>query len=284
VTAPSVTFGHGFCQDAWANLTDDYTLTTVTATAGVTAGQNLYITEASWAGVSPYVQNDDDISASTTTYPSIMIRYKTSGSSSLTLTAIFNDAATQAVLTAQTSSTWKTVTVTLTASKILDHLKIALATGNGSVYVDFILVFTGTLSFPQYAALNWIMENRYSNTEIPSRAARRKAWIGAKEIGVTISGDIDSTNSTYWKRPLGTTGAKTDTFAGQVLEDIFHNAYDEPFQWLTTDRGAFKAVMDNLAITENNSQDYLYSYVVVFSEYRMEKAQNDTLAERLKLV
>lgn len=99
--------------------------------------------------------------------------------------------------------------------------------------------------------------------------------MGANETIVSLDGDVDS-NRASWKRTL-------DVNAAQVLEDIHHNAYAEAFQWLTTDRAAFKAVMEHLSITEAPNQDYLYSFSALLSEYRLSKAQDETLVERYKL-
>ncbi len=276
MTAPSITYGHGKLEDSWATLSDDYTFTSggSTGTYGVTTTQNLYIDISAYVG-DAYLTNDDNFTIDTTLYPYILFRYYTTGSAKCKIVATFSDAVTQTVLDKTASSgTWTYAKVTLTPAKILDHLSFYCAeSATGLVYYDFFLVCAGVFSFPQYSTVSYNMRNRYSNTEVPSRIGRRKAWMGADELIVSIEGDVDSSR-TGWKRTL-------DTNAAQVLEDIHHKASSEAWQWLITDRAQFKAVMENLIINERQDQDYLYAFQALFSEYRLSDASNDSLKNRL---
>jgi hypothetical protein len=274
MTAPSVTYGHGKLEDTWATLADDYTLTDggSTGSYGVTAGQDFYITLTAFVG-DAYLKNDTNLALPTNTYPKILFRYKTLGATAKVV-AEFSDASTQTLLSETSSVSWKIVSATLTADKTLDHLSFYCCDDEGSVYYDFFLVCKGVFTFPQYAKLTYSQRNRYSNTSIFTRLGRRKSWVGADELIVNIEGDVDSNRST-WK-PTGYA-----VFAAQILNDIHHNASTEAWQWFKCDRGQFKAVMEDLTITESVNQNYLYYFNTTFSEDRVSDASAESLAERL---
>ena len=282
MTAPSITYGHGLLEDSWATL-DDYTLTAggSSGSYGITTGYDLYIAITSFVGDS-YVKNDTNFALSTTLYPYIMFRYYTTGSAKAKIVAEFSDASTQTVLS-ETASTgkWTVATVALTAAKTLDHLSFNCCDATGIAYYDFFLVFKGTFTFPQYTTVTYNMQNRYSNTEVPSRLGRRKAWMGANETIVTIEGDVDSQRD-GWKRPVGTS-SKTDKIAAEVLNEIHHKASSEAWQWIKTDRGQFKAVLEDLVINESDNQNFLFAYQAVFGEFRLSNASNESLTDRLGL-
>ena len=274
MTAPSITYGHGKLEDTWATLAGDYTLTDggSTGTYGVTSGQDFYITLTAFVG-DAYLTNDDDLGLSTNTYPKIYFRYKTSGNAKAKVVATFSDANTQTVMAETASVSWKIVSATLTADKTLDHLSFYCCDGTGSVYYDFFLVCKGAFTFPQYSKLTYQQRNRYSNSPIYTRVGRRKAWVGADELIVNLEADIDSDRST-WK-PTGYT-----KFAALILNDIHHNAASEAWQWFKCDRGQFKAVMEDLTITEAANQNYLYYFNTTLSEMRVSDASTESLAER----
>jgi hypothetical protein len=274
MTAPAITYGHGKLDDSWSDL-DDYTFTAAgsTGTYGITTGYNLYMEITSFVG-DVHIENDTNFALSTTLYPYIMFQYATEGAAKAKVVAVFSDASTQTLL-AETASlnAWSLELVALTAAKTLDHLVFYGCDDEGSVYYDFFLVCKGVFTFPQYSKVTYNMQNRYSNTEVPSRLGRRKAWMGANEMVITIDGDIDHQDA-GWSREL-------DTIAAQVLNEIHHNAHSEAWQWLLTDRATFKAVMEDLVITESNEQDYLFAFQVVFSEFRLDNAANESANNRL---
>ena len=282
MTAPTITYGHGFLEDAWATLADDYTLTAggSTGSFGVSTSQNLYINITTRVG-DAYAENDDDIDISTTLYPTFICRYCTTGSAKAKIVAVFDDASTQTLLTDTANTDFTVVKATLTTGKTLDHLRFYNTTGTGFTNYDFVLVCKGVFTFPQYTRIHYSMTNRYSNVEVASRIGRRKSWSGANELIVVVDGDLDSQRD-GWKRPVGNT-TKTDVLAAQVLDEIHHNADTETFQWFTCDRGQFKAVMEALEYTEGPEQPFLYAYHVVLSEYLLVKGQTDNYAERLGL-
>lgn len=141
MTAPTITYGHGKLEDAWATLAADYTLTLngSTGTATVTSGHDLAIALTVFVA-DAYLKNDDNLALSTVTYPTIIFRYKTSGSATAKVIAEFSDASTQTLLTETASSTWKIVSATLTTAKTLDHLLFYCCDNTGTITYDFFLV------------------------------------------------------------------------------------------------------------------------------------------------
>lgn len=276
MTAPTITYGHGFLNDTWINITDDYTLTNGGSTAAAVADSNRNLAVGITAFVGDaYLTNDDNLGLSTATYTTFKTRYKTTSTAKAKIIATFSDATTQTLLSETASTSWADLSVTLTTAKTLDHLSFYCCDATGSAIFDFALVCKGTFTFPQYSRLNWSMKNRYNDTEVPSRVGRRKSWIGADETTVIIEGDVDS-NRSGWSR-------SGDTVAAQVLNDIHHNASTEAWQYFTSDRGSFKAVMENLDLTESADQTYLYSFVTTLSEFSAVNMANYTVAERFKL-
>jgi hypothetical protein len=284
MTAPTITYGHGFINDTWANYTDDYTLTDGggTVTAGPNSSRDLSLNITAYTGTANIV-NDTDIDISTVTYPKALIRYRTipTGTYKASIVAEFSDASTQTLVTDTAVTDWTLANVTLTTAKTLDHLYIYGKNDEGEVQVDFILVCKGQFTFPQYTKLSWSMRNRYNNTEVPSRLGRRKSWTGADETVIVIDGDIDDGRD-GWKRPVGTT-SKTDVLAAQVLNEIHHNASTEIWQYFTSDRANLKVVMENLDITEDPEQPFLASFNTVLSEYSDSNLTKYTLTQRLGL-
>jgi hypothetical protein len=283
MTAPTITYGHALLEDAWATLSDDYTLTTggSTGSMGVTTStQNLYILITAYVA-DAYVSNDDNLGISTTVYPKLIVKYKSSSNSKVKIMAEFSDASFQTLVEDATASDYKVGVFTLTTGKTLDHLRFYNTTGTGYTYYDFALVCKGQFTFPQYDRIHYSMNNRYSNVEVASRLGRRKSWCGADEMVVTIDGDIDK-NRDGWERPVGTT-PKSDYVAAQVLDEIHHNANSELWQWFTCDRGHFKAVMETLEYDENPDLPFTYTYHTVLSEYLLTKGQDFSLVTRLGL-
>ena len=285
MTAPTITYGHGFYEDRWETYSTAYALTAggSTVTGGVDSEHDLYINITAYVG-DAYVSNTADLNLNTNIYTKFLSRYRTTSTGKAKIVAVFSDASTQTLLASSTATAWTTVSVTLTADKTLDHLQFYQAAAEGGpVYYDFALVYKNTFTFPQYSMLSWSMSNRYNNTAVPGRLGRRKTWMGADETIVKIEGDCDHlkndgttpTPNYHWKR-------NADSVAGQVLNDIHHNAATEPWQWFTSDRGSFKAVMETLDFTEDANQNYLYSFSTTLAEFSQMNLANITVAERFK--
>jgi hypothetical protein len=278
MTAPTITYGHGFINDIWSDYSDEYTLTDgdSTVTAGPNSNRDLSLNITAYTG-DAHIVNDTDIDISTSIYTKALIRYRTipTGTYKASIVAEFSDTSTQTLVTDTAVTDWTLANVTLTTDKTLDHIYVYGKNDEGEVQVDFILICKGQFTFPQYTKLSWGMRNRYNNTEVPSRLGRRKAWMGADETMIMIDGDID-TQRASWKRTK-------DTLAAQVLNDIHHNASSEIWQWFTSDRANLKVVMEDLNIIEEPDLDFVASFNTILSEYGDANLTKYTLTQRLGL-
>jgi hypothetical protein len=276
LTAPTITYGHGFLDDYW-NTLSNYTLTTgggSTVTATQDSNKNLDL-NCTVYGADSYFTNNTNLGLATLIYTTVLYAVKTTGSAKAKIIATFSDASTQTILAATSFTSWTVGSATLTSAKILDHLSFYQTTATGHVYYDFALVCKGIFTFPQYTKLTWSMKNRYNNTQAPSRLGRRKAWMGADETVVMIDGDVDANRAT-WKRSLY-------YIAADVFNDIHHNASSEPWQFFKSDRGQFKAVVEELTFTEAPDNHYLAVFAMTISEYSASNLNMYTLQERIGL-
>lgn len=218
---------HGFLHDGdsvddWAEVEDGGTGTTV-----VDNGDYLKLVVTNCVGNESYLwDNDNNIGINTTTYPTIMGRYKTSDSSIKAKVVVeFSDVSTQEVLADISSTTWVTFSATLTAAKTLDHIRLHADHATGTVWYDFILVHQNTFTIPdtQVGDIEYDFPPREVIIPILGKNADSADSLGSLSTEIRGTYDIDLGT---WKR---TTPA--DTIEGEVFLDILHNRSSEPWQW-----------------------------------------------------
>lgn len=239
---PSITYMHGFlddCNDVTGWIQHDVglgaTLTTenddwlkITGTPDAVGDEYTY-----------YEKNIPNISS--TLYPKLLVRWKTSAIAAPGLQAkitVWYDDSSSTETTLGFSAGWKTTTIDLPTGKMIAEISIyaddnpnTLAAGTFYVYFDFILICGGVFVFPNCAGgLIFTPSSRDINLQIVSRIGNVDQYMGADDATVECSCNLDIGN---WKRTL-------DTVNGEVFMDIVHNSYREPFQWLDTGTEQFK--------------------------------------------
>ena len=299
MTAPTLTYGQAFNKDFntiySASVTaDGQTIIPSTAYGGdymrltctVSAGNKTGYVYANTAGA---------LGIPTNLYPKIIFRYRTGDATIkakiLAKFSTYNGGLTEAqnitagnaqLILAETSDlAFHTKTVALTASKTVDHVLLFANGATGYVEYDFVMI-TQIFTFPQWGRLNLKLPNYYAKTRVPSKVTNRNSYMGADDAEIILTGDIDST-ADGWERPVGTT-TKIDGFPAQVLYEIQHNAYTEPFQWFTSNRGNFKVVIDSVEFDENGENtQFLFTYTVLAHEYSRANKSRETYDERYGL-
>ena len=277
MTTPTISYGHGTLQD----------LTTTTGwTAGGEAGAtctfsclnddvfSLYLAPAGGAKVC-YVKNDTDIDISPNTYPKVIIRYKTSDATIKAKVVIEDDtAATQTVLAESSSTTWKTVTATLTLTGQIDHITLYVKGTTGTVYYDFVLICKGQFPFPSISnTVSLDMSPRNVQIPIPGRVGDITQNLGSPSCPIHVSGEMDS--STGWQG--------TNSVVGEILYDIAQNSYVEPWQWFTSDVADLKVTLESCMLSQVSNVNAQRAFDIILKEYRGCSGSNETYAERFGL-
>lgn len=225
----------------------------------------------------------------TTLYPELRFRYKTAGTAKARIVAVFNgynyanDEATniaaelaQLILTDTASTTMTCATVTLTAAKTLDHLRLYCNNDDDHVYYDFALVYDGDFTFPNGAyGVRGTDSDRNDNIllGIPVRLTDIHQNLGSGNFEYNVGCDL---KLGFWtKDGLAVYPTGTDYVQGQVFYDIRHNSKDEPWQWLDTEREQMKVVLQPFTFARSALGDTLTDRLdLQFKEYRLSNAGN----------
>jgi hypothetical protein len=262
----SVTYGHGKLYEFeevsdWSeylgvgggSFESDGSVVTMTKT-----DSNLY-----------YISNDTDIDLSSTIYPKIIGRYKTSSTSIKTGVLIeFDDATWQWILGSDSSSTtWKTFTDTIVTGKTIDHIRLYANNAAGTVDYEFTLIHKGTFTFPegQPVTMNFNPSSRYATLPVPGRIGDITQYMGSGLASWNMTCDL---NIGSWKRTI-----PADTIDGEVFINIHHNAKTEPWQWLDTETEQCKVTLDEPIFRRQAGRSYLDLH---FKEYRENTASAET--------
>jgi hypothetical protein len=281
-TAPSITYGHGYLNDFTTLSGTGYEWTETQD--GSTGTFELYLDDYLHLNVSAavgnkiyYVTLDDAIGASTSTYTTIYVRYRTGTSIKAKVIAVFSDASTQTVLNDTTSTTYQVAKVTLTAGKTLNYIRLYANGATGNVFYDYVLVCKGTYILPNLTALTPSTMLNDANIPIPGRAGTETQGLGMGDYEATLTCDLDvEPTALTWKRPQTTT-PKTDYNNIDVLEEIHVKHADpvlnEPWQWITVDEKQFKARITRLN-PDYNGDNNTVSFVV--REVRVSGALEDS--------
>jgi len=264
--------GDTFYLSAWRIVEDGVTLDTPETTEGD------YLILSSTAAVgnkSAYLENFTDIDINTTTYTTLMWRYKCSTASiKLKVEVVYSDASTDTAQAATNSTTMTVKSFTLDTAKTLDHIRFYAEEATGYIYIDYALAFSGTFTLPNGAyGIDGTIPNRNIHLDIPSRQSTITQQLGSGDFTINIGCDLTNGD---WTR----TGDHID---GEVFYDILHNAPDEPWQWLDTEREQMKVTLDPVTFTRGASGTMLTDRMnLTFREYRGSSADNsyETYATR----
>jgi hypothetical protein len=255
----------------WSEVEDGTTGTTT-----VDHGDYLNLNVTVSAGNEEYRWvNTDNIGISTTTYPTILWRYKTDGGSiKAKIVAVFSDASTQQVLADSSSSTFTVGSTTLTAAKTLDHIRLFADHATGDVWYDFVLVCQGLFTFPNAAYdITGTIPNRTIFLPIPMRQTDVTQQLGSGNMEFQIGCDMT----------LGDWTRATDAVNGQVFYDIAGEAPSEPWQWFDSEREQMKVTLEPPRFTRAASNTGLMDRLdLMLREYRLSDGDNvlETYATR----
>ena len=273
----SLTYGHGKLYDfesvtGWtehedgntASFATDGDVTTITVT--VSAGNKTY-----------YMDNDDNLGLSTSTYTKILGRYKTSDTNIKAEVVLeFSDAATQTVLAETSSTTWQTFSATITTAKTLDHIRLHADQATGTVEYDFVLVYQADFTFPSNQPEEMTFNPcppRIAFLDVPGRSGDITQGLATHSSTVDMICDLDIGTWTRASNPA-------DYIKGEVFIDIAHNLKDEPWQWFDSEYEQFKATLTDCRFVRRGDRHLLY---VTFTEYRLGSAAAEEWYDRFGL-
>ena len=223
-----------------------------------------------------YITNFTDLNLSTTLYPYVRYRCQSySGAAKYKIVAEYDDASTSTIIDEGTSTTFIAGSTALTAAKTLDHLRFYCNNSANIVRYDFALVYAGDFTLPNGAyGINGTIPNRNVHLQIPSRQTTITQMLGSEDFEVNIGCDLTKGN---WTKDGLAIGTSTDYVQGQVFYDIVHNAKNEAWQWLDTEREQMKVTLDPVRFSRAASGDRLTDRMdLTFKEYRLSDAGNAT--------
>jgi len=224
---------------------------------------------------------------SSDSYTHYVIRYKTSASSNGAgaRCTIYFTVGNQSILTTtpQFSTTWTVDSGTITAGKTISGVKFyaddypdgAASNGTHQVYFDFLLLCKGKFTWPYVSdAILFTPAPRVVNIPIFGRHGDITQLGGNALATARIKGTIDTRAA--WKR-------SGDVIGGQVFYELAHNKNSEPWQWLDTGDQQFKANLKQPDIRRASNSKEQFVYDLLFQEYRLSTAGNESYIERYGL-
>jgi hypothetical protein len=256
--------GDTFLLSAWQLIEDGQTL----STPSEQYGDYVRVTASGSAGnEAGYINNFTDIGISTTTYPTILWRYKTSDPSvKAKIVVEFSDTNTQEVLADASSTTFTTGSTTLTTAKMLDHIRLHCDHATGSVDYDYVLVCQGIFTFPNATYdIRGVIPNRNVYLDLPGRQTAVTQQHGSGNFIYYIGIDL---LQGIWTRSV-------DNIAGEVFYDICGEAPSEPWQWFDSEREQMKVTLDPITWTRGGSnQGRMDRMDLTLHEYRLSDGDN----------
>jgi len=276
---PAITYGHGYLTDCdsvtgWM----EHLTNMVDADASLTALYNdvFKITAKFDQGATDeyvYYYLDNDISLSSDIYTTYLVRYKTSESANGAKAKVelyFSDHSTQTILPSSYSTRWKTVSGTITSGKTIENIRLYAdddgTDGTFYVYYDFILLCEGIFSFPYVHSIDPLhLSNRYADLAIPGRGGDIPQYLGMKSPFIKLSGDMEE----------GTWGGSKIEF-GEFLYRIFHENYNDPWQWFTSDLINCKVTPRDFYISQKHDSNAHRVWNLVLAMYSASSGAEST--------
>jgi len=275
----TLTYGHGKLYD-FESVTG-WTETELGSVGSfATDGDVVTITIASIGGTNTYyIANDDEhhIDVHSDIYTKILGRYKTSSSSiKAEVQLVFDDASTQTVLAETSSTTWKTFTTTITATKTIDHIRLHADQATGTVEYDFILIHQATFTFPTNQPETMTFEPcppRLAFLDVPGRSGDIDQGLATHSGMYTLYCNLDVGT---WKRAAN----PVDTINGEVFIQIAHQSKTDPWQWFDNEYEQLKVKLVSCQFTRRGNEHYV---MVTLKEYRLGSAYAETWYDRYGL-
>jgi len=244
VTAPTLTYAHGFLTDceatteksyAWDETEDGNTATltalyndifqiAVTNSVGNKVAYYSWPDEAHGAG-------ESDIDIARATYDYAAFRYMTSDSSIKAKIVIVYDDATQTILDNTSNTTWTYGTAALATGTNIDHVRLYANSATGYVWYDFLLCCKGVFTFPFLDGRMFLKGPKKTvELDILCKDAGNIQHLGMKSPQIQLEGTMDVDGS--WGTPDG-------EYLYYILRD------HDQWQWLTSDKINCKVVVDS---------------------------------------
>jgi len=225
----------------------------------------------------------------------VLVRWKTGVASAglgLTAVAVYQGGTSDYIVgtvytSPQFSTSWTVSTLTLDTGKTLDYIRVYAYSDTdattGSVYVDFILVCQGIFTWP-FVSGGVELEgfNNYQHLKIPGKVGNATQYLGGDDSTIRVYGDIDSTGVDGAGVPLVGEGwhGRWTTHDGEAFYQILHYAFNDPWEWFTSDVASLKVTLDRMRISQARSNENLLSYELDMHEYRLGSASAETNLER----
>lgn len=306
MTAPAISFGHGFLHDcdsltSWARVAGAPDLTGATLAVGNSDYLDLSCGAGAGAGQSCYWNYPDEtlvpeIAISTVINPKFLVRYKTSVAGAglgLAVQAVYHGGNTSWILGTNTapkySYDWKCVAFTLPTGAgytVLDHIRLYAfceAGGANNIKVEFLLACQGVFTFP-FVSGGVELEgfSNYQHLKIPCKVGNATQYLGGDDSAIRVYGDIDSTGVDALGVPVVNSGwhGRWTTHDAETFYQILHYGFSDPWQWFTSDVCSLKVTLDRMVIRQVKANENLLSYDLYMHEYRLGSASVETNLER----
>lgn len=229
MTTPTITWGIPWetdCDDTtgWSEVEDGNTAT-LTVDSGTIFNINV---SASVGNKSVYYEYDF---TNIPNYANIYIRYRTSDNSIKAKVVLVFTVGTQEVLAETSSTTWALAGGAITTGKTIDKIRIYATQATGNVYFHWFMIYKGTFTFPDFKRILYDFPVKITKLSIPGRDTDILQHLGRDNAKFTIEGTMQA----------GETWGSTNLTYGEWLYVILR---ERKFQWLTTDQGNFKVMVD----------------------------------------
>jgi len=229
-----------------------------------------------------YTTSGTNLGLSSTLYPKIRFRYKTTGSAKARIWLEFSDATGQFLMDATASSTWTTQEVAINTAKTVDHIRLYCSTGAGHVYYDFVQIYAGNYILPVVTRMDQPTLVNDAILEVPSRVGSIAQPLGMESMEVTMECDLDVFPSGCRWRRVQDGSSETDYNNTDALYETLHygaSNIQAPWVWLDLGTPAmqFKARLVEIRpslVGVGNKVELLWR------EYRSGSAANESPTER----
>jgi hypothetical protein len=197
------------------------------------------------------------LTASTTTYPKLIIRHKDTGnlgSNPIGQVLVIYGDLTTSTFNLTSSTSFIAETFTLTTGKTLSQIQVEIvATGSLSgtftMNVDFLFAFKETLTLPAASQpLQLPLLRRIADLQIPSREGSVLQDLGSPSPQVEVGGTLITTSS-------------PNNYTGDQWWDVLVGVWLEAnWQWFASDRVAYKYQITELSNTQNPGHVGYYDF------------------------
>jgi len=257
-----------------------------TVTISVNSERNLYFNQTVFVGDS-YTETETagaDLGLSTTLYPKIRFRYKTSGNATAKI-RVTGAGYAQTVLAETASSTWTVGTATLTAANTLDHIYLYCCDGTGTVTYDYVQIYSGMYILPNCVSMSPPFMVNDSDTQMPMRLGTSTQALGTQSMEIRMVCDLTMEPSALtWKRPQDGTPKTDYNNMDILLETLNYGGGNAQYLWVWLDIGEpimqFKARLKEVHPSFGGEEGLVE---LVWSEYRHGSALSESTVERFGL-